>query len=84
METVLKIHETEDDGDVLAFLTGQVSRHVVYTLPPDLTESFKNSSHVLVFTVLTSHITFFSHIRRKWRRWCLSCRIKPGLCRATA
>lgn len=25
VETVLKIHETEDDGDVLAFLTGQVS-----------------------------------------------------------
>lgn len=24
VETVLKIHETEDDGDVLAFLTGQV------------------------------------------------------------
>ena len=27
METVMKIHETEDDGDVLAFLTGQVSSH---------------------------------------------------------
>lgn len=26
VETVLKIHETEDDGDVLAFLTGQVSQ----------------------------------------------------------
>lgn len=25
VETVLKIHETEDDGDVLVFLTGQVS-----------------------------------------------------------
>ena len=25
VETVMKIHETEDDGDVLAFLTGQVS-----------------------------------------------------------
>lgn len=25
VETVLKIHETEEDGDVLAFLTGQVS-----------------------------------------------------------
>lgn len=24
VETVMKIHETEDDGDVLAFLTGQV------------------------------------------------------------
>lgn len=29
VETVLKIHETEDDGDVLAFLTGQVC---VFTL----------------------------------------------------
>lgn len=28
VETVLKIHETEDDGDVLAFLTGQVSHSV--------------------------------------------------------
>lgn len=25
VETVLKIHETEDDGDILAFLTGQVN-----------------------------------------------------------
>lgn len=25
VETVMKIHETEDDGDVLAFLTGQAS-----------------------------------------------------------
>lgn len=29
VETVLKIHETEDDGDVLAFLTGQVSEQVL-------------------------------------------------------
>lgn len=28
VETVLKIHETEDDGDVLAFLTGQASGHI--------------------------------------------------------
>lgn len=25
----MKIHETEDDGDVLAFLTGQVSDQIV-------------------------------------------------------
>lgn len=30
VETVLKIHETEDDGDVLAFLTGQVRSHIIY------------------------------------------------------
>lgn len=34
VETVLKIHETEDDGDVLAFLTGQVSGHIVHATQP--------------------------------------------------
>lgn len=29
VETVMKIHETEDDGDVLAFLTGQVRGYVL-------------------------------------------------------
>lgn len=32
VETVLKIHETEDDGDVLAFLTGQVGAAVTLFL----------------------------------------------------
>lgn len=34
VETVMKIHETEDDGDVLAFLTGQVSGHIFNTAQP--------------------------------------------------
>ena len=34
VETVLKIHETEDDGDVLAFLTGQVSGHIFHATQP--------------------------------------------------
>ncbi|KAA8590966.1 hypothetical protein FQN60_001909 [Etheostoma spectabile] len=39
VETVLKIHETEDDGDVLAFLTGQEEVEKVVSLLQDQARS---------------------------------------------
>lgn len=59
VETVLKIHETEDDGDVLAFLTGQVSGYICNTTQPLLlyssvaclsSLSLFSSYHLLVFS----------------------------------
>lgn len=47
VETVLKIHETEDDGDVLAFLTGQVSGCIFNSSQPFLSRRM----HILTPTL---------------------------------
>lgn len=72
VETVVKIHEADEDGDILAFLTGQV----VGLLSP-YNISFL---HPLSFLIWYSYYS----IRMKWRKWCPFCRNRPGLCQNMA
>lgn len=100
VETVLKIHETEEDGDVLAFLTGQVSDQVLTNIKSlfiflgfDWQKGqtcIDNSVLCVYFIVLLCGLIFFCllfylssyccGLRKRWRRWCPSCRTRPGLC----
>lgn len=87
VETVLKIHETEDDGDVLAFLTGQVGEQVHTNIQP-LVFWISLTANVLCvyFTTFYCLFSYFTCLlivvsfRKRWRRWCPSCRTRPGLC----
>lgn len=79
VETVVKIHEADEDGDVLAFLTGQVSGLLLGSalsrLPLDRMLLCQCS-----FLIWRSSFA----IRTKWRKWCPFCRNRPGLCQNMA
>lgn len=94
VETVLKIHETEDDGDVLVFLTGQVSgcifnssqpflSHRLYILTPTLCLLFYSCiGNFSSFSSFPSMFFFFP--RKRWRKLFPFCKTKRGLCHDTA
>lgn len=78
VETVVKIHEADEDGDVLAFLTGQV------------TVLLFNFAFIISWSHLTGSFCISIHLkhdvllRKKWRKWCHFCRSRPGLCQDMA
>lgn len=93
VETVMKIHETEDDGDVLAFLTGQVSGqpflnnlHLTDLKDKDciswfhLSFNYYNAVWAVFFSCLFIIFSSIFPPRKRWRRWCHFCRTKQGLC----
>lgn len=85
VETVLKIHETEDDGDVLVFLTGQVSgcmSHRLYILTPTLCLLFYTC--IGNFSSFSSFPSMFFFPRKRWRKLFPFCKTKRGLCHDTA
>lgn len=82
VETVMKIHETEDDGDVLAFLTGQVGGYALNITQQLFTVCYlqKESRSVWsIFFLFIMLLCMFSP-RKRWRKWFPFCRSRPGLC----
>lgn len=80
VETVIKLHEADEDGDVLAFLTGQVTG--LFDSAIILWSPF-HRKFLRRYSFLIWWCSYFSN-RMKWRKWCHFCRSRPGLCQDTA